>query len=96
VAFRLHDELAGDVTESAGRAGERDLRQCLVDLDAAFDQGEAGDALAGPGVAAEVKLSSGSTAVRVHRVENRGQWHHLAERTPEALLHIGFELHQLR
>ena len=27
---------------------------------------------------------------------NRGERHHLAERAPEALLHLGFELHQLR
>jgi hypothetical protein len=38
VAFRLHDEFAGDIAESACGAGERDIGKRLIDLDAAIDQ----------------------------------------------------------
>jgi hypothetical protein len=38
VAFRVHDEFAGNITESARGAGERDIGKRLIDLDAAIDQ----------------------------------------------------------
>jgi hypothetical protein len=37
VAFRVHDEFAGNITESACRAGERDISKRLIDLNAAID-----------------------------------------------------------
>ena len=39
VALSLHYELARNVTEPAGRAGEGDLPECIIDHDALFDQG---------------------------------------------------------
>jgi hypothetical protein len=38
VTFGVHDELAGNITESACSASERDVSKRLIDLNAAIDQ----------------------------------------------------------
>jgi NMD protein affecting ribosome stability and mRNA decay len=38
VAFRVHDEFAGNITESARSAGERDISKRFVHLNSAVDK----------------------------------------------------------
>jgi hypothetical protein len=46
VALGLHDELAGNVTQPAGRTGKCDIRQIFVDSNTAFNKGKRHDVLA--------------------------------------------------
>ena len=48
VAFRLHNEFAGNIAQPACRASERDICQRLIDLNASIHQREGHDVLARP------------------------------------------------